>query len=213
MLTKKNILRLLIYLLGIVILAFGGVLAINSRLGVSPVNLIQLSVSHSLRLELGIASFVTFTACVVWQIIILKKDFKPIQFFQILFAILFGYFLGFFNNNIQLGVTSMPIRVALLLVSLVFVSTGIFLTVTPKLVPLATDGIAGAIAVKMKADFGKGKIVFDIIIVATSIVMLFITSNSFSDIGFGTILSMLMIGRMVLFINKNFKAKLEKIFF
>jgi len=213
MLTKKNVIRLLVYLLGVVMLALGGVLAINSRLGVSPVNLIQLSMSHSLQLDLMIGSIVTFTVFVLWQIVILGRDFKPVQFFQILFAVLFGYFLGFFDNQIQLENLSIIVRVLLLVASLILIPIGIVLTVSPELVPLAPDGIAGAIAIKMKADFGKGKIVFDIIIVATSIVLLFITSNSFSDIGIGTILSMLIVGRIVLFINKHFKEKLTKIFF
>ena len=213
MLTKKNVIRLLVYLLGIVFLSFGGVLAINSRLGVSPVNLIQLSVSHSFQLDLMVGSIVTFTAFVLWQIVILKRDFKLIQFFQILFAVLFGYLLGFFNDQIQLENLSIVVRVLLQAASLILIPIGIVLTVSPGLVPLAPDGIAGAIAIKMKSDFGKGKIVFDIIIVATSIVLLFITSNSFSDIGIGTIISMLVVGRVVLFINKHFKEKLEKIFF
>lgn len=213
MLQTKNILRLVVYLLGVAILAFGAVLAINSRLGVSPVNLIQISISHGTGLNLGVASFVFFSICIVGQIVLYKKEFKPIQFLQILFAILFGHFLSFFNETIQLEGLSMFIRIVLCFISIILIGIGIFLTVTPKLVPLAPDGMAQAVAVKMKADFGKGKIIFDIVIVLVSAILLFISSSGFHDIGIGTVLSMLLVGKVVIEINRFFKEKLEKILF
>jgi len=212
-LLTKNILRLLLYLLGVATLAFGAVLAINSRLGVSPVNLIQISISHSTNLNLGVASFIFFIICICGQLFIYKKDFKLIQFLQILFAILFGNFLNFFNEAIRLEGLSITMRIILCIISILLIGIGIFLTVTPKLVPLAPDGMAQAIAFKMKADFGKGKIVFDIIIVSTSFIFLFLSSAGFHDIGIGTILSMLLVGKVVLEINRFFKEKLEKMLF
>ena len=192
-------------------LAFGGVLAINSQLGVSPVNLIQLSFSHSMGISLGLAAFYTFVIYVVAQIILLRKAFNPIQFLQIIFAALFGHFISFFNSVIQLGESLMSVRIMLVFMSLIFIAIGIVLTVTPRLIPMAPDGIAVAIATKLEVDFGKGKIIFDTIIVLLSIIILFLSASGFEDIGIGTILSAIFVGRIVLFINKNFKRKLENI--
>lgn len=213
MLNKKHFIRLLVYLIGIAMLALGGVLAINSQLGVSPVNLIQQSFSHSMGISLGVAAFLSFVIYVIAQVIMLGKEFKPIQTLQILFAVMFGQFIGFFNSVIQFENISIFYRIMLIFISIVVIAVGIFLTVTPKLVPMAPDGIAGAIAIKMKADFGKGKIVFDIIIVLTSTIILFLSNSGFSDIGIGTVLSALLVGRVVLFINGRFKEKFEKILF
>jgi len=194
-------------------LALGGVLAINSRLGVSPVNLIQLSLSYLIGSSLGFAAFISFVTYVILQALLLKKDFKPIQILQILFAVLFGFLLQFFNNSIQLENLSLTFRVSLVFISILVIALGIFLTVTPRLIPMAPDGMAGAIAFKLKKDFGKGKLVFDVIIVVTSAVILFVTNSGFEDIGIGTILSAILVGKVIVFVNSRFKEKLEAIIF
>ncbi|WP_196000164.1 hypothetical protein [Clostridium sp. 1001271B_151109_B4] len=91
----KNINRIVIYICGIFLLVLGGVLAIKSNLGESPVSSLSLSISKVSSISLGTAAAILFTIYVGIQIIILRKDFKVIQLLQIIFAILFGQIMIF----------------------------------------------------------------------------------------------------------------------
>ena len=93
----KSINRIIIYICGIFLLALGGVLAIKSNLGASPVSSLPLSISKVSSISLGTAAAILFTIYVGMQIILLKRDFKMIQLLQIVFAILFGQIMNFFN--------------------------------------------------------------------------------------------------------------------
>lgn len=62
-------------------------------------------------------------------------------------------------------------------------------------------------------DFGKTKIYFDCTVVFLSILILIISHKNLEGIGVGTLLSALFVERIVFFINKNFKEKVESIIF
>ena len=85
----KNANRIAIYICGIFLLALGGVLAIKSNLGASPVSSLPLSISKVTSISLGRAAAILFIIYVGIQILILRRDFKIVQLLQIIFAILF----------------------------------------------------------------------------------------------------------------------------
>ena len=67
---------------------------------------------------------------------------------------------------------------------------------------------AGAIGIALKKDFGYGKNVLDLGCVALSIAITLIFSGRISNIGIGTVLSMLVTGRIV----KLFSAPTGKLY-
>ena len=83
----KNANRIAIYICGIFLLALGGVLAIKSNLGASPVSSLPLSISKVTSISLGRAAAILFIIYVGIQILILRRDFKIVQLLQIIFAI------------------------------------------------------------------------------------------------------------------------------
>ena len=102
----KNANRIAIYICGIFLLALGGVLAIKSNLGASPVSSLPLSISKVTSISLGRAAAILFIIYVGIQILILRRDFKIVQLLQIIFAILFGQIMNFFNAIININVDS-----------------------------------------------------------------------------------------------------------
>ena len=74
---------------------------------------------------------------------------------------------------------------------------------------MAPDGLAQVISKKAKIDFGKAKIYFDCIVVVLSVSILLVNSKGLDGLGIGTILSALLVGRIVVYINKNLKHKIE----
>ena len=209
----KSINRIIIYICGIFLLALGGVLAIKSNLGASPVSSLPLSISKVSSISLGTAAAILFTIYVGMQIILLKRDFKMIQLLQIVFAILFGQIMNFFNLIININVDSFYIRIFICILSFFITSLGIVFTITADIVPVAPDGLSQAISKKARINFGKAKIYFDCVIVILSGSILLFNGKGLDGLVIGTILSALLVGRIVAYINKSLKHKIEYICF
>jgi len=97
----------------------------------------------------------------------------------------------------------------LCIVSLLCTAVGVVFTITANIVPVAPDGLAQVISMKTKLDFGRVKICFDCIVV----ILLLVNINTLTGIGIGTILSAILVGKIVMLLNKYFKSNLEKIIF
>lgn len=205
--------RVVIYICGIFMIALGGILAIKSNLGASPVSSLPLSISRVSRLSLGTATIALFTFYVLIQIIVLRKNFKKVQLLQIVFAILFGQIMNFFNSIINIDVDNFYIKITICLLSFFITALGVFITITSNIVPVAPDGLVQVISLKRRIDFGKAKNYFDCMVVILSILLLLINGKSLEGLGIGTILSAILVGRIVFIINKYFKENLEKIIF
>ena len=209
----KNVNRLIIYICGVYLLALGGVLAIKSNLGASPVSSLPLSISKVSSINLGTAAAILFITYVFIQMILLRKDFKFIQLLQIIFAILFGKVMDFFNVIININVDSSHIRILICLVSFFITALGVVLTITPNIVPIAPDGLTQVIGKKANIEFGKAKIYFDCIVVMLSITILLLNNKTLEGIGIGTILSALLVGRIVALLNMKLKHRINNICF
>lgn len=209
----KNINRIFIYICGIFLIALGGVLAIKSNLGASPVSSLPLSISKVSSISLGTAATILFSLYVGLQLVILKKDFKLIQLMQIVFAILFGQVMNFFNLIININVDNFYIRILICILSFFISAFGIMFTITANIVPVAPDGLAQAISKKAKINFGKAKVYFDCVVVMLSIMILVGNSKGLDGLGIGTVLSAVLVGRIVEQVNKYFKDRIENICF
>lgn len=200
----KNTNRIAIYICGIFLLALGGVLAIKSNLGASPVSSLPLSISKVTSISLGRAAAILFIIYVGIQILILRRDFKIVQLLQI---------MNFFNAIININIDSFYIRIVICILSFFITAFGVTFTITANIVPVAPDGLAQVISKKAKIEFGKAKIYFDCVVVALSVGILLINNKGLDGLGIGTVLSALLVGRIVAYINKNLKHKIENICF
>ena len=84
--------RLGIYCLGLLILAFGIALAVNSKLGVSPVSSLPYVVSLILNVSLGTCTTVIYALYILLQMVLTRK-FQPVLLLQLVFSTIFGYFV------------------------------------------------------------------------------------------------------------------------
>ena len=209
----KNLNRIIFYIIGLFLLALGSVLAIKSKLGVSPISSIPFSLTKVSNISLGVASTILFIFYVIIQMIILKRDFKKIQLLQIIFAVVFGQLVNFFNIIININLENYFMRVILFILSFFITAMGVFLTITSNIVPVAPDGLTKVISTKVNKEFGKVKIYFDCVVVSLAVLILLFSGKNLDGIGIGTLLSAILVGRIVIIINKMFKEKVENIIF
>ena len=113
-------------------MAIGVALSVRSNLGVSPVSSIPYTMTCVWGIEMGKATILFSIALVMLQILLLRREFHPVQLLQIVAGVVFGYFTTFCNYL----VTFLPVadlivvRVAMIFMSAFFCCMG-YLPIPP----------------------------------------------------------------------------------
>ena len=214
---KKNnwIARVGAYAIGLLILAFGVAFSVNSNLGVSPANSFPYVVSLIINQKMGNCVTVIFICYILLQILILKKDFQRINLSQIVFSTLFGKFVDF--AKFVLGDFCIPTyagRLLMLAISIVLIAIGISTYMGAKLVNMPTEGLASAIASKLpNKEFHHVKVMVDCASVGTGMILSFIFLGGLQGIREGTIISAIVIGKVIPYANRLTGPMLQKFCF
>lgn len=91
-------LRIALYLVGIIVLALGITLNTKTNLGVSPIISIPYAVAQIFGYETGTAVFVAYLIFIVLQIVLLKGKFPPFQLLQVAASYLTSAFITIFDR-------------------------------------------------------------------------------------------------------------------
>lgn len=194
--------RIGIYLLGLFILAFAVSISVRSNLGVSPVSSVPFVFSKVFGIEFGNMTIIEFSAYVLIQIIILRKNFKWIQLLQIACAVIFGKFVTLTSSLISGWTPGSYIeQLCMILLATVLIATGIKLYLLGELIPQAADGLVQTISRKWGFKIANVKNIFDIcsITVATSVSLL--VKGHIIGLREGTVIAALGVGRVLAFWN------------
>lgn len=203
----KNIkTRLIMYVIGLFIMTIGIALSVKSDLGVSPVSSIPYTMTCVWGIEMGIATVIFHTVLVLFQILILRRNFKVKNLLQIAVGVLFGLFTSLCNYAVTFipDPTNIIIRVIMVLISTVFVAFGIFLYVPVNIMPLAGEGIMQTISNITGIEFPKVKIGFDVTMVVVSLAVCLIFIHGLGSVGAGTIICSVLVGLVLGVIVKLF---------
>lgn len=194
---KKLAARLGIYCLGLLVLAFGIALAVNSNLGVSPVTSLPYVVSQILNISLGTCTIIVYTLYILLQMLVSKK-FQPMLLLQLLFSTLFGYcvdgakwILGDFILPTYFG------QLTMLAVSIVLIGFSLVLYIDVQIAPMPPEGLVGCIAAKLGKPFPKIKTLFDCASVLVGLTLCFLFLGKLTGIREGTIITALLVGKLM----------------
>lgn len=80
---------------GLAVMAFGVAFSIKASLGTSPISSVPYVVSLFAPLTVGTATIVMHCVFILLQILILRKNYHPIQLMQLPVAFFFGYLTDF----------------------------------------------------------------------------------------------------------------------
>jgi len=210
----KLALRILIYILGLFCLAMGVAFSINSNLGVSPVNSLPYVISRISGTAMGTCVIAVFCIYILLQIIILRKEFKPINLTQIIFSTIFGYFVNFAKWIIgDFVIPTYPGKLLMLAISLLFIAVGVLLYIEVKLVPMPMEGLSLAIAGKTGFSFPNMKIIVDCIVVVAGVILSFLFLHKLDGIREGTVITAIVTGKIIALIKKPLSPLIQKICF
>lgn len=208
------LIRVLIYCLGLLSLAFGVAISVNSNLGVSPVNSLPYVVSQILQVQMGTCVTVIFCSYILLQAVILRKEFHPINLLQIVFSTIFGYFVDF--AKMVMGGFAIPTyagRLVMLAASIVLIALGVLLYMEVQLVPMPMEGLSSTIAKKLGKPFSTMKSVVDCVVVAIGVVLCFVFLGRLDGIREGTIVTAIVTGKLVGVLKKPISPVVRKLCF
>lgn len=209
--TKKKQMtnRILVYLLGMVVLALGITLNTQAGLGASAIVSIPYTISKGTGINFPDLTLIVYCMLVVAQFFIKGKNWRWIDALQAVVGIVFTRFLAIFQYVIgyESGVFTKDLVV--LLLGILFTGIGAAMTVDMNLIPNPGDGIVNSLAERFGRELGFCKNCFDVFCVVCSLIVGFAFGSPLMGIGLGTIFSMLFVGRVIYFFNKVMKKWLQ----
>ncbi len=213
---RKFLLRIVVYIVGLLFLAFGVAFSINSGLGVSPVNSLPYVIGLIAGVETGTMVIIVFSFYILLQMVILRRDFKWINLTQLIFSTIFGYFTNFAKTIV--GDFTIPTyfgQLLMLAISIIFVALGVSLYVDAKLVNMPMEGMVAAINEKLlpNKSFADVKVIMDTTVVIIGVVLSLIFLVKVEGIREGTVICALVVGKLMKPIQKRLIPAIEKICF
>lgn len=208
------VIRVLIYCFALLLMAVGVALSVNSNLGVSPVNSLPYVVSQILNVQMGSCVTVIFCFYILLQVLLLRREFQPVQLLQIVFSTIFGYFVDFAKKVV--GDFAIPTyfgQLTMLALSIVLIALGVLLYMDVQLVPMPMEGLSSTIANKINKPFPTMKMAIDCLVVLIGVVLSLVFLGKLDGIREGTIITAILVGKLIAILKKPISPVVNKICF
>ncbi|HET6785807.1 MAG TPA: hypothetical protein VFH18_07265 [Erysipelotrichaceae bacterium] len=208
---KKMILSLLFISINIVITGIGASLGIKAAVGVGAWDALSQSLSTVIGMKIGTFSMLLNISCVVLQLLMLGKRFKPIALLQVFVAILLGYVVNFMYYTIYANIIidNYFVNLILFVLSIFIIVIGVANIMAMNFISFPLEGACLVISDRFKLNFGKVRQGADIL----SIIIALVVAISFRDtitVREGTVIGMLLFGPLLDRIMRFVKPRLVK---
>lgn len=197
------ILRLIVMLIGLAFVAASVALTRASGLGTSPISCIPAVLSFATVWSIGVWTFLFNVLLILIQVAILRRNFQPIQWLQVVFVFVFSAMIDLFVpvcNSIPMP--NYGFEFFYMALGCFMTAFGIFLQVKASILTLPGEGVVLAIASATKLPFPKLKVAFDTSqTVIGAAISLFVMGGLFG-VREGTIISALFVGIIIALFNR-----------
>ena len=210
----KKRLRILVYVVGMFILALGLTLNTKANLGVSPIISVPYSISQITGLNFGDLTFVVYAIFVVVQIIIhiRLKNHKRIvsDILQLPLSLIFTRLLNIFSTYIPTA-QNLGIRFIVLTLAIICTGVGAAMSLSMQLVPNPGDGIVQSLAEGFNKSVGLTKNLFDCFNLCITLCISIFIAHQIVGVGIGTLIAVLGVGRVIALFHHIFEYKIEEL--
>lgn len=205
--------RYLLLLVGLSIMAFGVAFSIKASLGTSPISSVPYVVSLFTSLTVGTATITMHCVFILLQILILRKNYHPIQLMQLPVAFFFGYLTDFGVWAVRgIHCDTYWQQWIVCLAGILLVAVGVSFEVKAGVIVLAGEGVVLAICkVFPKVKFGYMKVGFDVTLVIIACILSLSFTGQLQGVREGTVAAALLVGMLAKQLGKLLsKWELEK---
>ena len=201
--------KLIVYLIGIFTLAIGSNLFLNAALGVAPSCSLALTLTFLLPGSYALYNFIVNSLILILEALIARK-FGKTQILQFIITFIYSYLIkltSLFLTHIQPHTFLEQVLLAIL--ACIVMALGITLTIHSNLTVMPYEGFIGALAFRLKKDFGKLRVIIDVTFTLASIVISLILLHNINSVGLGTIIASFLTGSVVSMYDVLFNKKLN----
>ena len=198
-LKAKMLFRVILYIIGLNVLALGTTLFACGKLGVSSLVSVPQTLSFIIHTTLGHATTIFFIILVLIQLIIVRR-FELKIVLQLVLAFVFGWLVDFYGLTV--GLKRIPLngyaeRIPVTLLAILCTALGIFMMVKAAFVLIPADGFVNVISEKLHKPFGQMKFCFDASMIVITIILGLVFLHHITSIGIGTVLAVLFVGQLI----------------
>ena len=172
----------------------GIALVVKSLLGTSPISSLPYVLSLISPFTFGQTTFAVNMVFVVFELLMLRRDFPAVFWLQIPVTILFGFCIDFFMNLFTIVPDAYALKLLLCLLGTALVALGVAGQGIADVLMLAGEGAVYVFARKFHIDFGKVKVGNDISLVILAAIVAVLTMGTIEGIREGTLISALLTG-------------------
>ena len=202
---KKWCYRYGYFLLGVILNSFGVALITKAALGTSPISSLPYVLSFRFPLTLGGFTFIMNIFFILGQILLLRRKFQWLQLLQLGVNIVFSLVIDVSMNLLYwLVPNTWWEQLLALLAGCIVLALGISIEVAPNVLMVPGEGLVKAISTVFHKKFGSVKIAFDVTLVALATSLSFFFFFHLQGLGLGTIISALIVGKIVNIFNRHF---------
>lgn len=195
----RQLKRLLVFLLGVFLIAIGVAISVRADLGTAPIASLPTVLSFATPVSVGTYVMVLNLFFIGLQVGILRRNFPLFQLIQLPLTVAFGLFIDvcmYLTDWLQ--PTSYVERWAWLLVSVVVLALGVYVEMQPRLTYLPGNGIVFTLyTVLQNIRYGTIKAVVDSTLVAVSVVVSLVLMGALYGVREGTVFSALAVGGVI----------------
>lgn len=202
----KTALRWAAFTAGVVINSFGIAFITKAALGTSPISSLPYVLGLRFPLSLGGFTFIMNLLFVAAQFALLGREMKPIQLLQLAVNAVFSLAIDLSMALLGwLEPVSLPARLVSLLGGCVILAFGLAVEVAPNVLVVPGEGIVRALARRTGLRFGSVKVAFDVTLMLIAAALSFLFFGRLNGLGAGTVVSALIVGRIVNLFNRRLR--------
>ena len=202
--------RIIVYIIGVFLLALGASISIKAELGVSPVSSLGYALSLVVGMSVGLGTFLSNIVFIFFQFIISGKfEFKN-YVIQLMLAVVISLFidLTIAMTNVLPDAETFWLKVVYLIISLFVIAAGVFLYFNTRLPVSPYDALLPIMRERFNITVAKAKIIGDMTNVTISAIICLVFLKKFGAIGIGTFVAAYFIGKILGAIMKRLRSPL-----
>lgn len=185
-------------LIGLFLSSLGVSFSIKAGLGATPVGVCPAVFSPHFKISTGTGMAILLSLFFLAQIVILKKEFKPSYFMQLVVTIIYALFVDLTANIVAIfpdGIFWTQILYCGL--GIVTLGLGVFTMLKANFLMLPQDALVKVISMRYNKEYGKVKIVFDSLLTVIAVIGSWILYQKFIQVGIGTIVVAIFVGKII----------------
>lgn len=204
--------KILLFLTALFLTALGIAVGTSAYLGTSPIGSFPYVLTFICHLSFGTTTFIVNSFFILFQRIILGREFRKRDYCQFFVIFFFGLFIDIGMHFASYFVSHVYYKqFIMLIIGAVILAVGVTLEVIADIIYIPGEGAVRAISKKFGFEFGKAKIIFDVAQCVIAIILGIIFLHRIEGIREGTVITALMVGPLVSVFYKPFKKMCPKI--